>query len=862
MPPSRDELGRVAALATPAGVERRAGLHAVLSVLGLGPAVVRCGRFELIDKLGEGAMGVVWRARDPELGREVAIKLLRVQGLGEGSRASAHVQLRAEARALAKLSDPNVVQVLGAGREGDTTWIAMELVRGTSLAQWSAATTHGPARTGRALALLAAAARGLAAAHRVGLVHRDFKPANVMVTPEGSAKVTDFGLALALAEPSSVAEAVASDDAAASGSGGAATRWVGTPRYMAPEQWYGMPVDARADQFAFGLSAWEVLAGASPLPDGDGAARLAALAALARDRGARRIPPRLRPLLRRAMAVDPADRFASMDALLQAWTRATAATRRTRPLLALAVSATVAITVALVRERASPRCDGAVAKAAFTAIWNPARRDAIAGSLRATQAAWAESAIARVDAVMDATADAWIADAKAPCTSATDDAARDRQARCLARAAAVGDAWLRRLDDATPQLAERALATALPLPDDCALGRTMPDDGPLQRRLAEADAALLASDHATVAGIAARLLDELDADTHPALRSQALTLLARANAELGDADVEPQLAEAHALAIAEDAPALAFAPAIAAAVRNANAARMEPGRTWLRHAEAAAARLPASRLREAELGRVRCALGEAEGALEPALQHCESALAQLGEDTTATVLRDNLRARIGGLHRALGHDALALAIASSMHEQALRELGPTHPRTGGMALNLGTAAAAAGEHARAEAAYLQAAEIFRGCCGEHHRWVVSALLNLSALRHDQRDWDGAATAAEAALAACDGRQDAATARVLHNLAEIRRAQGDATTALQLLDRVTLIEAEVLPADHPQLQATHHTRGNVLMDLGRLDEAAHELARARALRMRSGTTAMAELERSEARLSELRAAAQP
>ncbi|MBK8238275.1 MAG: tetratricopeptide repeat protein [Deltaproteobacteria bacterium] len=250
---------------------------------------------------------------------------------------------------------------------------------------------------------------------------------------------------------------------------------------------------------------------------------------------------------------------------------------------------------------------------------------------------------------------------------------------------------------------------------------------------------------------------------------------------------------------------------------------------------------------------------EARGELASALSHCSESLAVLeAADEPDATLRERLRTAIQGLHFELGDYEIALAQAIALRDEAERERGPSHPRTGGMHLNVGRAAQALRQYALAESSALRAAEIFRAAYGEHHRWVVSAWMNLGALRQAQDDAVGAEAAARSALAACGERRDAATARVLHNLAEARRTRGHAAEAL-VLERVASIESEVLPVDHLQGVRTLHSRGNALLDLGRLDEAARALAEARRVLQRGGTTDLAAIDESLARLERLRAA---
>lgn len=282
------------------------------------------GRYRVERELGAGGMGVVYAAHDPELDRRVALKVLR--NVDEESRA----RLRREARAMARLSHPNVVTVYEVGTADDRDYIAMELVDGTSLAEWLHASDRSMAE--RVDALLAAG-RGLAAAHAAGMVHRDFKPHNVLRARDGRVLVTDFGLAVS---------PMGSQERGAAPAGGgpgplAQVTWTGalagTPAYMAPEQWRGAAVTAAADQFAFCVSLWEAIARRRPftgttldelrgqIERGLTSPQLATL------------PRGLRPIVARGLHPDPTRRWPGMAELLQAIGR-TRRVRRWRPVVA------------------------------------------------------------------------------------------------------------------------------------------------------------------------------------------------------------------------------------------------------------------------------------------------------------------------------------------------------------------------------------------------------------------------------------------------------------------------------------------------------------------------------------------------
>ena len=217
-------------------------------------------RYIVLSLLGRGGMGVVYRAYDPDLDRQVALKLVGLGDLEPEQREQARLRLVREAQALAQLSSPNVVTVHDVGKVRDDVFIAMELVDGSTLRHWLAVEPRSP---GEILRVFTAAAEGLAAAHAVGVVHRDFKPDNVMIGADGRVRVVDFGLARVTAEARA---SRASIPAIAAGSQELthAGAMLGTPAYMSPEQDAGREAGAASDQFSFCIALYEALYGRSP----------------------------------------------------------------------------------------------------------------------------------------------------------------------------------------------------------------------------------------------------------------------------------------------------------------------------------------------------------------------------------------------------------------------------------------------------------------------------------------------------------------------------------------------------------------------------------------------------------------------
>lgn len=222
------------------------------------------GRYLVLDELGAGGMGVVLSAYDPQLDRRVALKLVRPELCRGAAGAEARARLQREAQAMARFSHPNVVTVFDVGTVQDQLFVAMEFVSG-DLAAW----LRDEVRPWRKIVqIFVAAGRGLAAAHAVALVHRDFKPANVLIDPEERPRVTDFGLVAALQDgPAAVLADETAGAASASGldlAASASSTVLGTPAYMAPEQFEGGTVDDKADQFAFCVALYEGLYRARP----------------------------------------------------------------------------------------------------------------------------------------------------------------------------------------------------------------------------------------------------------------------------------------------------------------------------------------------------------------------------------------------------------------------------------------------------------------------------------------------------------------------------------------------------------------------------------------------------------------------
>jgi tetratricopeptide (TPR) repeat protein len=658
------------------------------TVAGHRPAGVtpgtRVGRYELREPLGRGGMGVVYRARDATLGRDVAVKLIDV------ATPAAAVRALREARALAALAHPNVVAIHDAGEHDGGVYLTMELVAGRSLSAWLA---EAPRATADVLAVIADAARGLAAAHRAGLVHRDVKPSNILVGDDGRTRIADFGLAR---DADAAAATTAPPAREPLGAAVTATRHlVGTPAYMAPEQLRGEPADARTDQFALAQTTWEALAGAPPFAATRVDERLAAIAAGPRlptgdARGG--IPAHVERALRRALAVDPAARFVSVEAFAAALLPPRRRGRLAAAAVAIGLAGGAAAFTLAAGDDAQP-ADPCARPADLAGTWDPARRAALRAALVESGAAYGADVADRLARVVDDWADGWRDASIATCRAGRRDRADGAlRAGCLASRRAALDALLGAVVAGGRDTLDGALQAAQDLPGAGACA------DPASPAAALASGAL----HDALAAIELRF-----ALKDPTLAPAEVTTLAGRARDAGEPAIAARaLLHAGLVHLSRDAPAEAEA-----ALREAapEAARARDDRTaariWIALGE--------TQLVRSKIDELRALLPVAEVAVERAGNP---------DDVRADLL--SLRAR---LETDYGDRVSALAALEQVVALRERSAGATSWRLAMALGNLGVVYSAADRHDDGRAASDRALAIVEALGGPLHPSVFTLL---------------------------------------------------------------------------------------------------------------------------------------
>ncbi|MCX4244019.1 serine/threonine-protein kinase [Paraliomyxa miuraensis] len=679
----------------------------------------RVGRFELLRRLGRGGMGEVFVAYDDRLDRRVAIKLLLRE---HAANDHARERLLREAQVLARLSHPNVVQIHEAGIHEGQVYLVMELVDGITLREWMEQAPEGTKVRpwSEVVPVMIEAGRGLAAAHAQGLMHRDFKPDNVLVGNDGRVRVLDFGLARPGVDESASSSAVSVDDPTAvsmraesvagsgsrPGSGSGSRRGivqltepgrvVGTLAYMSPEQLTATPLDARSDQYGFCVTLYEALYGERPFNGRSFAAYLMAVTQGRLEEPTTRslVPRWLRAVVRRGLSVAPDDRFADMNALLRELSRPRGRGRR----IAVVAGGLLLGGATVGSMLSSPEQPCAQADAELAAQWDDHARARVRTSFAAAEPSYGADAAERVIAALDGRVDAWRAEQRDACedtrvrqTHPVDVLAR--RTACIERNTADLRALLHALPDADAGVVEHGLdmVEGLPQPVRCqdldALGPQAPEDPEVVRATREALATARVTRRAGRDDEARAFADEArtraEATGYGPVHAEALVESARvrlASPHQEDKDAAlDMLWQALDLAELHEHRELSFEIWLELLSEDDSRGRHDRARLWARRAEIARQRNPGEPRRRLELaarrGVAELRAGEATASERILRQGLEAA----ETESSSELQRAQLLEALGNTLRRAGRTNDALE-AYDQAEQLWRDaLGPGHP---------------------------------------------------------------------------------------------------------------------------------------------------------------------------------------
>ena len=760
-------------------------------------------RYLVIDELGRGGMGRVLRVYDPRLQREIALKLLRPNALD----AESETRLVREARAMAQLNHPNVVAVydVEVGKRNGVV-LAMELVPGGDLRRWLRAE---PRPWREVIARFVAAGRGLSAAHHVGLLHRDFKPSNVLLGNADRVQVTDFGLArLAGSSMSSEGYSGSPEDIVASWAADVtqAGTVVGTPGYMSPEQHEGGELSAATDQFSLCIAIWEGLCGERPYREtGEQLCE-------AKRRGpppwpnGTGVPRHVADAVRRGLAPDHRERWPSIDALLTELQRDPG--RRRRHVLGVAVVVAVGGGIwGAQRWERSERGSACEQKgAAIVEAWNPDVAAEIEVLVTGTDVSYAQDSWERARPRLDAWVEAWRDASVLVCRRATVeqnlvDTAATAAERCLTEQRRSLAGLLRQLETpdrttvtrfATAVAAlpdprrcydERWLANRAPIPQDEALAEQV---DAVHLELTEVASLAAAAEHDRALALAQELQARSESIDWLPLRAAVayqLGMIHARRAEPKDARVWFERAFFEATESGYDELALRASTSLIRTVGYTLALPDEADR-WRQQSEALSRRL----------------------------------------QVTDSLLGASTRTAVGLLLSTSGQWALALAQYTAALEVWESSVGPTHPRIASVLSNMGAVHSARGDHELSLSAFNRALVIRQEIYGEAHPITADAWSNIGAAAYVAGALEHALEAHLQALAIRKqslrpGHPDLGA--TLNNIANLRSDEGNHEEAVRLYESALKIKRDAMGPTHPEVGlalsnlATAHAHADAL-----------------------------------------------
>jgi tetratricopeptide (TPR) repeat protein/predicted Ser/Thr protein kinase len=811
-------------------------------------------RYLIIAKLGAGGMGVVFAAYDPKLDRKIAIKLLGGHGIGSRS---ARERLQREAQALAKLDHPNVVGVFDVGTHEDLLFVTMEFVAGQTLGAWMRS-VESPRPWKQVLEVFMAAGRGLAAAHEAGLVHRDFKPDNVMLGEDGRVRVMDFGLARVV-QGNALREQLELSDAPVERltKSGA---MVGTVMYMPLEQFRGQGVDARSDQFSFCVALYEALYGERPFAGTTVSALKAAVHGerIGKPPENTSVPAWLREVVVRGLARDAERRWPSMQVLLDALGNDPVPRRRRRLLaggLLVALAGGVGwVTDALQAD--AQFCKHAAKK--LDGVWDKDRRAAVEQAILGTELSYAPGTWERVEWGLDVYAAAWAAAREQACEATRhgeqSDELMDLRMACLDERLSLMGKTIDELARADAALVENAAQAVLGLPglERCAdiealMAEIAPPENPVAAmRVAALDEQLLEAKAKDVTGRYVEALTLADTVVVEAATLDYEPLMARASLRQGllqknldryeDAEVTLRQALDAALACGMRAEA-ADASTELVGIVGYRQAKPDQARRWVELSKPlvrAAGTPEAQAFWLTELGN----LAAFEGKFADAREYHEDALAifeqALGPE------HPQIAVTLNNLGNAAGAEG-KLAEARDYYERALaitKEVrGPEHPEVSVALGNLGIVAKNEGKFAEARDYSQQALAIKEKTLGPEHLEVAFVLNTLGSLADLEGKYAEARGYYDRALVIVEkalGPEHPVTAALLNNLGVVAESERKLEEARGYYERALAIKEKALGSEHPDIVLSLNNLGNALYQQGKLDEARGHYERALAI----------------------------
>ena len=785
-------------------------------------------------------MGVVHEARDLELDRVVAVKQIRHR---RAKSTRARARLRREAAAMAQLSHPNVVRIFDVVEDDGGIFVIMEFVDGDTL---DVHLMRAGVDWRTLVPLFVAIGRGLAAIHARGLVHRDFKPANVLIGEDGTPRVTDFGLVQfpgdsSSANPSSADEEEEVRDLLSPLT--APGMVAGTPKYMPPEQQQGKPVDEKADQYAFCLTFWEALAGFVPFRETDATRLLDAKNAGVPTSERPPAPAAVVDVLRRGLDPEPTQRWPSMRHLLDALEK----TQRTRTPLwwfvpPLAIGAAM---LAVVLQDEGTGCGDP--DEALADVWGGPEREGLAAALQGARPRITATTEAKLLDAMDGWAGEWLSAYSEACDAAT-GAERDAVLACLRRRRAQLGGTVEVLTTDDPGVLTRGLEmlAGLPRVDSCrdvTSEQTEADDGRtavVERAVARAEAFGHAGQHAEALDAVDGVLANLSCSDFPqhCVRLRMVMGLAYVGVTRFE-DSSRAYEEAYAAALRAGDDRAATSAALALAFNESTyTADFTAARRWLEHAESLTGRV------EGDTASLRASVLSTKARLDVLTNHVNDGLANAEAAVDACLEQ-------GRGDTACTHSLGTLAWAVSyvgQHERAemiqrrtlaalIEEVGADHHRTalqyGGLARTL--------EHLGQDEEVLPLTkkeyEIYARVHGEAHPRTATAKIMVAKHLVDRENVAEAREIIDEVMELCERHRelpDYVRATALTTGAYLDSSVGRHRDARKQTVRVLEITASIVGADHPANGPQHSMLAGEERELGRYELAEKELERAKAL----------------------------